>query len=484
MPTRAELPRSNPLSYQEAHNWTDDLPVCRQSGVGFSTNQIYREDGYRQEEHQFEDRSFHCQIDDSTFLYGVFDGHEGVQAATFALQRMAAEILLDQLAGKTSDEEVKEVLRQAFIAVERSYMDSIDDRLAERTSLQYEIPDGLTSFEAYQKFPHLVDKLNALNCELSSGTTAVVALIYGGRLYVANVGDSRALLCRTDSNNVLRVVQLSVDHDLKNEDELLRLSQLGLDVEKVRQGSHLGNQENTRCLGNYLVKGGYKEFEELASATAEPIIAEPEIHGGILLDESCRFLLLMSDGLYKSLEEATGTEQVNKEIAQMAVEQFRIQSTLIGVAQAVVDKIVRIHHDVYMSGSTTPNGQSRVGGQRDDITLLVRNFNYPMPNALSSPTSAVVHFNPVVTMVSSSSWGAGEETSTTENSLTDATTTNTTDDQNNDTSTTESSSDLFPPRPNPLDRNSRIEPYVNFSDFYANVEKARLEGTLPSDFDL
>lgn len=86
-------------------------------------------------------------------------------------------------------------------------------------------------------------------------------------------------------------------------------------------GSHLGNQENTRCLGNYLVKGGYREFEELASATAEPIIAEPEIHGGIELDDSCRFLLLMSRGLYKSLEEATGTDQVNKELALIAVEQ-------------------------------------------------------------------------------------------------------------------------------------------------------------------
>jgi TAK1-binding protein 1 len=82
-----------------------------------------------------------------------------------------------------------------------------------------------------------VAKLNALNCELSAGTTVVVALVYCGRLYVANVGDSRALLCRTDSNGVLRVVQLTVDHDLSNEDELLRLSQLGLDVDKFRQGN-------------------------------------------------------------------------------------------------------------------------------------------------------------------------------------------------------------------------------------------------------
>lgn len=72
---------------------------------------------------------------------------------------------------------------------------------------------------------------------MSVGTSAVVALIYHGRLYVANIGDSRALLCKTDSNEVLRVVQLSVDHDLRNEDELLRLSHLELDIESIRQGS-------------------------------------------------------------------------------------------------------------------------------------------------------------------------------------------------------------------------------------------------------
>ena len=87
-------------------------------------------------------------------------------------------------------------------------------------------------------------------------------------------------------------------------------------------GSRIGNQETTRCIGNYLVKGGYKDFEDLAAACGEPVIAEPEVHGGIPIDEASSFLLLMSDGLYKSLQEATGcVESVNKEIAQIAVEQ-------------------------------------------------------------------------------------------------------------------------------------------------------------------
>lgn len=80
--------------------------------------------------------------------------------------------------------------------------------------------------------------------------------------------------------------------------------------------------------------------------------------------------------------------------------QFRVQSTLMGVAQAVVDKIVRLHHDAYMNGSG-----SIVGGKRDDITLLVRNFNFPMPHGTGAPAGLIsnnvnsVRFNPVVRTV-------------------------------------------------------------------------------------
>ncbi|XP_059489069.1 TGF-beta-activated kinase 1 and MAP3K7-binding protein 1-like [Neocloeon triangulifer] len=456
MPIRSDGPtRPNTVGFEVLHSWTDDLPVCRYSGVGLSTNQIYREDGYRQEDHEFEDRSFHFQLDDQTFLYGVFDGHDGIQAATFALQRTAAEILLGQLSGKTSDEEIKDVLRHTFFAVERGYFDSIDDKLAERTNLQLEIPQGLSSYEAYQKYPELVNKLKMLNNDISSGTTAVVALVYRGKLYVANVGDSRALLCKTDEKGVLRVTQLTVDHGLDNEDELLRLSQLGLDVTKICHGSRLGNQENTRCLGNYLVKGGYKEFEELACAISEPVIADPEINGGIPLDENSRFLLLMSDGLYKSLEEATKTEHVNIDIAQITVEQFRTQATLSGVAQAVVDKIVRQHHDMFVGGGNC--------SQRDDITLMVRNFNFPMPNALPNSPVALpaVVFNPIVQRITyqaiDSSSTMPESTLSSNNSYLQTCSSSETND---------SSSGRYSSGTN---SQARIKAYVDFSSYYASV---------------
>lgn len=74
-------------------------------------------------------------------------------------------------------------------------------------------------------------------------------------------------------------------------------------------------------MGNYLVKDGYKELDDIKMAVHEPVLAEPDIHGGIVLDKSSQFMLLMSAGLYKCIEEATETDEVNKYIAHSVVEQ-------------------------------------------------------------------------------------------------------------------------------------------------------------------
>ncbi|XP_014256339.1 TGF-beta-activated kinase 1 and MAP3K7-binding protein 1-like [Cimex lectularius] len=432
MPITTELDRSKIFNFTGTHSWTEDLPICRESGVGYACNQMYSQDNHMWPEHPFEEICLHSgsSEDSSVFLYGVFDGHEGIQAAEFTMQGLAAELLLGQLAGKTKDQEIKEAFSQAFLSVEKNYLESLDDKVAQRTSCLFDIPEGLNQFEAYQKCPNVFESIRKLNSVLSCGTTAVVALVIGKRLYIANVGDSRALLCKTDSHGVHRVLQVSVDHDLSNEDELLRLDTLGIKPDKGIK--RLGNQDNTRCIGNYLVKGAFREFEELASASEEPVIAEPEIQGGIELDDSCRFLLLMSKGLYKSLEEATGTTQVNKDIVQMAVAEFREQTTLTGVAQAVVDKVVRKHTDMSMSGVKPELIK------RDDISLLVRNFNFPMPHA-----TPPMHFKDTLQTMSDTN-----------------------------------SSSTCQTRTNPP---TEIKSYIDFSEFYKKVGEAKANGTLPKE---
>nr|AEE61412.1 unknown [Dendroctonus ponderosae] len=452
-------------SYKNSESWTDDLPICKNTGIGFSTNQIYREDGHPQEEHPYEDYSCHFRFSDDFYWYAVFDGHEGKRAADFCSQRMTADVLFSDINEKQSDEEVRDFIRQAFQNVETGYMETLGDLFAERIKIQCnDIPEGLSTYEACRKMPEVMKKIKDLNCELASGTAAAVALISKNKLYVANVGNCRVLLCQTDANSVLKVVQLSIDHDLSNEDELLRLSHIGINPRLFQHKSRLGNQENTRCLGNCAVKGEYKQFDDLAVASQEPVIAEPDIHGGILLDESCRFLLLMTAGLYKSVEEAIETDKVNQYIAQCVVEQFREQATLTGVAQAVVDKVVRLHHDWYMSNSCNKSRTPK----REDITLVLRNFNFPMPNALKSPTKPTVQFSTTVLTNQISNSDSSQHTLTNLNTISTLSRTNTTSSSE---AKTEVEDDIGP--------DQKIAPYVDFDDFYKSFDMAKRDGTLP-----
>ncbi|ROT73692.1 Mitogen-activated protein kinase kinase kinase 7-interacting protein 1 [Penaeus vannamei] len=475
MPSQAIKPTSLGMTGMRNNDtWTDGLPICKLSGVGMSANQMYREDGTPCSEHEYEDRSIHFCLDreNHTYLYGVFDGHDGAKAAYFASQRMPAELSFEQLTGKNNRRR-----------------------------------DGMSQFEAAQKFPETFSRLQALDQEIRGGTTAVVALIHGKTLYVGNVGDSRALLCKKDRSGVLKVKQLTSDHTTSSHDELQRLEYLNLSANKIR-GAKLGNHELTRCIGNYFMKGGYSEFDILSSATAEPVIAEPYITF-MPIDESCSFLLLMSDGLYNSYKEATGSEQVNKEIAQMVVEQFVEQPTLTSIAQTVVDKVVRLHHDNYLT-------KQRNVTTRDDITLIIRNFNFPLRSALtpsavsggSSPRPPIHHRPHLRTAVrtpdlSSSSSSEditlckepdslpslppvrllpgirghkvdmteGVSNSVDDNCLVHHTDTNTTSTE---------SSDLQNPSLTQfsLDEDGRIHPYVSFDQYYQAIEEARIAGLI------
>jgi TAK1-binding protein 1 len=194
---------------------------------------------------------------------------------------MAADISFGKL---NNQEDIKEVLRQAFVSVEKGYSEAIDELLARKTILQCEIPDGLSQYEISQKYQNILDEISAINDELSIGSSAVLALIYKEKLYIGNLGNCRALLCKNDMNNVLRVIQLTVDHNLNNEDEVLRLCQLGLDIQSLKTAPFY----STRCIGNHLGKKGFKDCDFLSCANGEPVVSEPEIVGPIRIDDSCR----------------------------------------------------------------------------------------------------------------------------------------------------------------------------------------------------
>lgn len=365
---------------EEEESWTDALPTCQHSAIGSHQNQTYRSDGSRTSSRESEDFFFHFRTEGSrTYLYAIFDGYDGKRVASFAHQRLPAELLLGQLEGQSEDTRIKAILRQAILTVERSYFETIDSILAERTALSMSLPEG---FDQFVPLPPLtgqeeINRLRVIDAKLKGGTALIVALLHHEKLYVANVGDSRALLCTRNEDGPLEVVQVSVDHSLRNDDEVLRLEQLGLATNTFQGEPLFGDSQATRTIGNFSVKGGYREQAELRNASKEPVIADPDIIGGLPVNRRVGFLVMYTHGLWQALEAATGTTQVDRDIALMVEKEFSQQNHLSSVAQAVVDTVVRMHHGAYMNG-----GKQKQLKRREDITVIVRNFNFPLGQSL------------------------------------------------------------------------------------------------------
>ncbi|XP_078490000.1 TGF-beta-activated kinase 1 and MAP3K7-binding protein 1-like [Ciona intestinalis] len=364
------IPSPSRRTLSSGVSWTDDLPLCQLSDVGMASNVAYLTDGRQTEAFPYEDRAFNFATDYDCYLYGVFDGYDGSRAAHFAAERLPAELLLGQLTSFVNEKSTKNILQQAISIVERGFFESIDIELAKITHLQSQLPERLTPESAERHYSSIVQQIKLLNDSIRGGTTAVVALVVNNNLYIANVGDSRALLCQRDPSGVVKVQQITVNHDINNEDELERLSKLGLNVEKILERGRLGMNECTRCIGDYWVKGGYKKNPDLKGATSEPIIATPDIYGGLPLTEiEGGFLVLMSDDVYKSLEQSTGHENANIDIANMVSHEMLCRNTMQGVAQNVIDKISFTHSKAFGRAHSLSRG---------DITLVVRNISHPL----------------------------------------------------------------------------------------------------------
>lgn len=365
---------------------------------------------------------------------------------------MSAEILYSGKLLEKTDEQIKEILRNSFIAAEKTYLNSIDSFVAQKATLQYAIPD-ISQYEISQKYQEILNGLNAINKELSVGISVVVALMINRKIYIANIGSCRALLCKTDAANILRVIQVTIDHNIFiNEEESLRLCQLGLDNNSLRS-----NLINTRCIGNYLGKSGYKDCEILSESISEPILSDPEIVGSITLDDSCRFLIFLSAGLCQTLIDLYSPDLniANKELIQIVIEGFKTQSTLMGVAQSTVNRISQLHHDFYMK--QVQDGCKSAYNHRDHMSLLLRNFNYPMPNAINKRERFTSESTVTATPTNLSSNGFNTENSVYSN-----------------TSTSTSSGRVCV-----SNSDQKIKPYVDFSEYYKNVEKARFNNELP-----
>jgi len=127
---------------------------------------------------------------------------------------------------------------------------------------------------------------------VTGGTTALVALFIGRQGFIANAGDSRAVLCQDGS-----AIRVSIDHKPNLPSEEQRINNLGgCVITNVDSVGHITSRVNgilavARSLGDFML---------------EPFIsAEPQIHGPITLTPTNKnyFLILGCDGVWDKVSD-------------------------------------------------------------------------------------------------------------------------------------------------------------------------------------
>ncbi|KAJ0099004.1 hypothetical protein Patl1_21085 [Pistacia atlantica] len=187
-------------------------------------------------------------------VFGIFDGHRGSAAAEFSVRALPGFL---QNLGSTNSP--AEALLEAFVRTDVVFRNELD---------------------SYRKSKRVVQK------EWHPGCTAVAALIVRNRLFIANAGDCRAILCRSG-----HALALSRDHVASCLEERERV---------VSAGGHVKWQVDTWRVG----PAALQVTRSIGDDDLKPAVtAEPEITETILSPED-EFLVMASDGLWDVLSNA------------------------------------------------------------------------------------------------------------------------------------------------------------------------------------
>ncbi|CAH1437112.1 unnamed protein product [Lactuca virosa] len=189
-------------------------------------------------------------------FYGVFDGHGGVDAASFTKRNILEFIIKDS----NFPNGVQKAVKNAFA--------KIDHELADHSSL-----------------------------DNSSGTTALTVLILGRNMIIANAGDCRAVLGKRG-----RAIELSVDHKPSCTSEKMRIEKLG---GVIYDGYLNGQLSVARALGDWHMKG--------PKGSDCPLSSEPELKE-VTLTEEDEFVIIGCDGLWDVMSSQYAVTIVRKEL--------------------------------------------------------------------------------------------------------------------------------------------------------------------------
>ncbi|KAH8497204.1 hypothetical protein H0E87_019771 [Populus deltoides] len=224
-----------------------------------------------------------------TFV-GVYDGHGGPEAARFVNERLFENIkkFTSENNGMSAD-----VINKAFLATEEEFLSLVKNQWLHKPQIA------------------------------SVGACCLVGVVCSGVLYIANAGDSRAVLGRLErAIKEIKAVQLSYEHNASIESVREELHSLHPDdphivVLKNKVWRVKGLIQVSRSIGDaYLKRAEYNREPLLAKFRLPepfntPILkAEPTILVQKLYPED-QFLIFASDGLWEHLSNQEAVDFVH-----------------------------------------------------------------------------------------------------------------------------------------------------------------------------
>lgn len=161
-----------------------------------------------------------------------------------------------------------------------------------------------------------------------AGTTALIALLDGNKLTVANVGDSRGVMCDGKGN----AIPLSFDHKPQQERERRRISKAGGLVTFNGVWRVAGILATSRALGDYPLKD------------KKLVIADPDILTFDLDDHNPLFIILASDGLWDTFSNEEAITFIKERINEphLGAKSITLQSLYRGSADNITVMVINL----------------------------------------------------------------------------------------------------------------------------------------------
>jgi serine/threonine protein phosphatase PrpC len=241
-----------------------------------------------------------------TNLFGIFDGHGGCEVALFVGHHFAAELIKNE---NYLNNDIKTALESNYLKMDEMMLsESGRQELISECKKSKEENAKLrenTKNSQIEMLREVIDPKEQPDAKISmfTGTTACILCIKEKKLFFANAGDSRSVLCKNGE-----AIAMSIDHKPEISSELKRIEKAG---GWVSDGRVLGNLNLSRGLGDseYKIDEKLKPEEQIISPFPDIKVEN--------LSQECDFCVIACDGIWDC--------KSNQEVCDFFKEKFKSQ---------------------------------------------------------------------------------------------------------------------------------------------------------------